>query len=116
MAHTKTEIYKLCLEKRVPFAPVRNMAEVVNDAHLKAREYFIEVNHPVAGTFRYPGAPGRLSETPWVTRKEKLETLRGGVIWGTDKVPASGSTSSTSAGSSQFRTWPPCSATWEPRS
>jgi crotonobetainyl-CoA:carnitine CoA-transferase CaiB-like acyl-CoA transferase len=101
-ARTKQEIYKLCIEKRVPFAPVRNMAEVVNDAHLKARDYFVEVNHPVAGTFKYPGAPGKLSETPWAVdspapllgqhneeiyckrlgySKEKLETLRtGGII------------------------------------
>jgi crotonobetainyl-CoA:carnitine CoA-transferase CaiB-like acyl-CoA transferase len=99
---TKQEIYKLCLEKRVPFAPVRNMAEVVNDAHLKARDYFVEITHPVAGTFKYPGAPGKLSETPWAVdrpapllgqhneeiyckrlgySKEKLETLRtGGII------------------------------------
>ncbi len=30
-----------------------------------AREGFVEVDHPVAGTFRYPGAPVNLSETPW---------------------------------------------------
>ncbi|MDM7998804.1 MAG: CoA transferase [Dehalococcoidia bacterium] len=102
MAHTKAEIYKLCLEKRVPFAPVRNMAEVVNDEHLESRKYFVEISHPVAGTFKYPGAPGRLSETPWAVdspapllgqhneeiyckrlgySKEKLEALRtGGII------------------------------------
>ncbi len=100
--HTKQEIYKLCLEKRVPFAPVRNMEEVVNDAHLKVREYFVEIDHPAAGKFKYPGAPGRLSETPWTVdspapllgqhneeiyckrlgySKEDLESLRtGGVI------------------------------------
>jgi crotonobetainyl-CoA:carnitine CoA-transferase CaiB-like acyl-CoA transferase len=100
-ARTKQEIYRLCLEKRVPFAPVRNMAEVVNDAHLKARDYFVEINHPAAGTLKYPGAPGKLSETPWIVdrpapllgqhneevyckrlgySKEKLETLRNGGI------------------------------------
>lgn len=65
MSHTKDEIYKLCLEKRVPFSPVRNMAEVVNDEHLEAREYFVEIDHPAAGTLKYPGAPGKFSETPW---------------------------------------------------
>jgi len=29
------------------------------------REYFVEVDHPVAGKLKYPGAPGKLSETPW---------------------------------------------------
>jgi len=65
MSHRKQEIYDLCLEKRVPFAPVRNMEEVVDCRHLQEREYFIEVDHPVAGKFKYPGAPGRFSETPW---------------------------------------------------
>ena len=30
-----------------------------------ARERFVEVDHPVVGTFRYPGAPFQLSGTPW---------------------------------------------------
>jgi len=64
-SHTKAEIYEECLENRVPFAPVRNLEEVVNDDHLKIREYFVEVDHPVAGKFKYPGAPGKFSETPW---------------------------------------------------
>jgi len=64
-SHTKTEIYRECLDKRVPFAPVRNIEEVVNDDHLKVREYFVQVEHPVAGEFTYPGAPGKCSETPW---------------------------------------------------
>lgn len=64
-SHTKKELYSMCLEKRVPFAPVRNMEEVVNDEHLKVRDYFVEIDHPEAGKMKYPGAPGRLSETPW---------------------------------------------------
>jgi crotonobetainyl-CoA:carnitine CoA-transferase CaiB-like acyl-CoA transferase len=64
-AHTKQEIYGLCREKRVPFAPVRNMEEVVNDEHLKVRDYFVEFDHPVVGKVKYPGAPGNFSETPW---------------------------------------------------
>lgn len=65
MARTKQEIYQLCLEKRIPFAPVRNMEEVVNDEHLRVRDYFVEVDHPAAGKLKYPGAPGKFSETPW---------------------------------------------------
>lgn len=65
MSRTKDEIYKLCLEKRVPFSPVKNMAEVVNDSHLEAREYFVEIDHPCAGTMKYPGAPGKFTQTPW---------------------------------------------------
>ncbi len=64
-SHTKDEIHRLCLEKRIPFCPVKNMKDVVTDEHLKARDYFVEIEHPVAGNLKYPGAPGKFSETPW---------------------------------------------------
>ncbi|RLC95264.1 MAG: hypothetical protein DRI39_00525 [Chloroflexi bacterium] len=69
MAHTKQEIYAMCREKRIPFAPVRNMEEVVNDEHLKVRDYFVEFDHPVAGRLKYPGAPGKFSESPWAIER-----------------------------------------------
>jgi len=65
MSHTKEEIYSLCREKRIPFAPVKNIKEVVNDSHLEVREYFVEVEHPATGPLKYAGAPYKLSETPW---------------------------------------------------
>jgi len=65
MSHTKEEIYSLCREKRIPFAPVKNIKEVVNDSHLEVREYFVEVEHPATGPLKYAGAPYKLSQTPW---------------------------------------------------
>ncbi|TET74003.1 MAG: hypothetical protein E3J42_06125 [Dehalococcoidia bacterium] len=65
MSHTKEEIYSLCREKRIPFAPVKNIKEVVNDSHLEVREYFVEVEHSATGPLKYPGAPYKLSQTPW---------------------------------------------------
>ncbi len=65
MSHTKEEIYSLCRERRIPFAPVKNIKEVVNDPHLEVREYFVEVEHPATGPLKYPGAPYKLSQTPW---------------------------------------------------
>jgi len=61
---TKEEIFKLCLEARVPCAPVRTIEEIVNDLHLKERSFFVEVDHPVAGKQTHPRPPFRLSRTP----------------------------------------------------
>ena len=61
---TKEEIFKLCLEHKVPCAPVRTTQEVVDDPHLKERGYFVDINHPAAGSQTYPGSPFRLSLTP----------------------------------------------------
>ena len=65
LERTKSEIFKLCQAHAVPFAPVLDIAEVVNHEHLRAREFFQEVTHPVAGKVLYPGAPYKFSETPW---------------------------------------------------
>jgi len=61
---TKEEIFELCMEAKVPCAPVRTIEEVVKDEHLNWRGYFQEVDHPVAGKVKHPGSPFRLSETP----------------------------------------------------
>ncbi len=64
MARTKEEIFKLCMEHKVPCAPVRTIQEVVEDAHLKERKFFVDVEHPLAGMLTHPGSPFRLSRTP----------------------------------------------------
>ncbi len=63
--HTKDEIFQICREKQITFAPVRSVAEVAHDPHFEARGYFVEADRKYAGTLRYPGAPYKLSETPW---------------------------------------------------
>ena len=61
---TKQEIFQLCMEAKVPCAPVRTIEDVAQDEHLNARGYFVDVEHPTAGKLRHPGSPFRLSETP----------------------------------------------------
>jgi benzylsuccinate CoA-transferase BbsF subunit len=52
-------------ERRVPCAPVFDMAMLRRSDHLAARDFFVEVDHPDAGRLSYPGAPYKLSRTPW---------------------------------------------------
>jgi len=52
-------------ERRIPCSPVFDMAMLLRSAHLRAREFFVEVEHPDAGRLLYPGAPFRFSRTPW---------------------------------------------------
>ncbi|MBI4641271.1 MAG: CoA transferase [Candidatus Tectomicrobia bacterium] len=65
MNYTKAELYEIGQKMRVPITPVNTPEEFMNDPHTIAREFFVQVNHPVAGTIKYPGAPFRLSGTPW---------------------------------------------------
>jgi len=66
--HTVLELYKKAQEKRVPFAPVSTMGDLLNSEHLKARGFFVEVTHPVAGRQIHPGAPLKYAATPWELR------------------------------------------------
>jgi len=65
---TVQDLYHAAQARRIPFAPASTMADLLNSEHLKARGFFVEVAHPVAGTLQYPGAPYKLSATPWEIR------------------------------------------------
>ena len=62
--HNKDEILQLCLENRIPCAPVLTMDEALESPHLLARRWFREIDHPRVGTLKYPGPPMRLHGSP----------------------------------------------------
>lgn len=63
------EVYHAAQAKRVPFAPVSSMGDLLNSEHLKARGFFAQIGHLEAGTLTYPGAPYRFSASPWALRR-----------------------------------------------
>lgn len=72
MQYTKEEIFAMCRERRIPFAPVYTIDEVVNHVHLKEYGYFVDITHPKTGPLKYPGAPFRFSETPMRSSRAPL--------------------------------------------
>jgi crotonobetainyl-CoA:carnitine CoA-transferase CaiB-like acyl-CoA transferase len=62
---TVDEIVRAAQAKRVPCTPVNTIKESVNSGLLADRDYFTEVDHKEAGKVKYPGAPYKLSLTPW---------------------------------------------------
>jgi crotonobetainyl-CoA:carnitine CoA-transferase CaiB-like acyl-CoA transferase len=66
---TKQELSQLFYEYGVPFTPVNTIADFINDPHLAARGFFVEMEHPRAGALKYPGRPYQFSETPWEVRR-----------------------------------------------
>jgi crotonobetainyl-CoA:carnitine CoA-transferase CaiB-like acyl-CoA transferase len=80
------EIDRLGIEYDVPLAPVRTVREVVNDEQLAYRNFFVEIDHPATGRFKYPGAPYKLSATPWHVKRpapllgEHNEEVYGSVL------------------------------------
>jgi len=64
MQHTKEELYHRGQEAGIAFGMVFTPKDLLESEHLKAREYFVEVNHPKTGAIKYPGVPYRFSKTP----------------------------------------------------
>jgi CoA:oxalate CoA-transferase len=58
------EWLKLLEEAKVPCGPINDIASVVKDPQVAAREMLVEVLHPVAGALKLPGVPIKLSGTP----------------------------------------------------
>jgi crotonobetainyl-CoA:carnitine CoA-transferase CaiB-like acyl-CoA transferase len=57
---TREEVYRNAQACHVPSFPLNTAADLFNSPQFRAREFFIEADHPVAGTLRYPGLPFHL--------------------------------------------------------
>lgn len=55
-------------EAGIPCAPINDVARIIDDQQIKAREMIVEVEHPVAGNLKMPGVPVKLSLTPGSVR------------------------------------------------
>lgn len=49
------ELFHSAQERGIPWAPVHDEAAILSCPQLEARDYFLEIEHPVAGKARYPG-------------------------------------------------------------
>jgi crotonobetainyl-CoA:carnitine CoA-transferase CaiB-like acyl-CoA transferase len=63
-ARPRAEVVRLLASGGVPAAPVNDVAEMVADPQVQAREMFVEVDHPTYGRLKTTGTPLKLSETP----------------------------------------------------
>ena len=61
--HSKHAIARMGQEQRVPCFPVNTVQDLLSDEHLAHRGFFVEMEHPVAGVLRYPGAAYRFSNS-----------------------------------------------------
>ncbi len=67
--HTKKELVEAGQASNVPIAPINNTMEIVNDDHMKARGFWVEIEHPFTGKIKYTGAPFIMHESPWQIRR-----------------------------------------------
>jgi CoA:oxalate CoA-transferase len=66
------DVFHAAQELRLPLTIVPNPEQLTNNPQYKARKYFRRINHPATGNLTYPGAPFKMSGTPWQARHAPL--------------------------------------------
>jgi len=70
---TKKEIWEAAQAQKMLSSPVYTPEDLLREPHYQEREFWTQVNHPTAGSVTQPGAPFKMSRTPWrVTRPAPL--------------------------------------------
>jgi crotonobetainyl-CoA:carnitine CoA-transferase CaiB-like acyl-CoA transferase len=65
LSHTKKEVTEKAQSVGYICSPLNTMDEVFAEPHLKAREYFTQIDHPYTGPLTYAGPQFRMADTPW---------------------------------------------------
>ncbi len=69
MNQTMEELMEKGHKYGVPIAPIYDLAGFYNSPQTKARDIFVQMDHPAVGRFEYLGPPYKFSETPAVIRR-----------------------------------------------
>ena len=96
--HDKVDIFKAGQDSGLGFSFVATMRDILEMEQLLARDYFVELEHPAAGTLRYPGAPVRpilrQAQDEWQERDERRArddgAAAGGGAWVFRRAPLYG--------------------------
>jgi len=74
VSNNKVDIFKAGQESGLGFSFVATMKDILEMEQLLARDYFVELDHPVAGRLSYPGAPimPEKGVDAWVFRRAPL--------------------------------------------
>lgn len=64
LAKTTKDWLDIFDKEGIPNGPINTIDKVVEDIQVLSRNMIVEVQHPTAGSFKMPGIPIKLSETP----------------------------------------------------
>lgn len=72
LERTKQEVMEAGQAVGLPISALNSMEDVFADPHLRAREFFNALDHPVAGLLEHAGPPFRMLGTPATIRRAPL--------------------------------------------
>ncbi|MFC2014575.1 CaiB/BaiF CoA transferase family protein [Chloroflexota bacterium] len=78
LAHTKQELYKDALEKRIPLTPMNDISDVVKDEQLASRNFWVDIDRAEPDTaISYPGFLFKTSEEECLPKTRSRAPLLG---------------------------------------
>ncbi len=80
--HTKLEIYVASQERRNVCGFVATPEDLLQSPHLRTRDYFVQIDHPVAGSAEYVGPPFRVAGHEWCLTRAPLLGEHNSDIYG----------------------------------
>jgi crotonobetainyl-CoA:carnitine CoA-transferase CaiB-like acyl-CoA transferase len=69
LQRSKADAWRAAQESNVLSGPLNTMEDVANDQHFIGRGAFAQIDHPLAGSLKYPGRPFVMTESPWEIRR-----------------------------------------------
>jgi len=72
LEYDQEELLREAQGRRIPFGIPAGADRLLNSEHLNERGYFVDVEHPVTGKVRYPGAQFRLGDLPYELKPAPL--------------------------------------------
>ncbi|MDP2919192.1 MAG: CoA transferase [Dehalococcoidia bacterium] len=70
--HDQEELFREGQRRRLPFGIPASAKQLLESPHLNTRGYFVEVDHPLTGKVRYPGAQVRFGGMPYELKRAPL--------------------------------------------
>jgi len=70
--HDADELFREAQKRGLPFGVPASAKMLVESPHLNERGYFAEVDHPVTGRVRYPGAQVKMGNLPYELKRAPL--------------------------------------------
>jgi crotonobetainyl-CoA:carnitine CoA-transferase CaiB-like acyl-CoA transferase len=65
----KFEVFYEANRRRFTYGVIQSPEEILASDQFQNRDYFVEIDHPVAGPVKYPGAPFVMGGTPWKAQR-----------------------------------------------
>ena len=69
MQHTMQEVWSIAQKAHVLSGPIYTSKTLMEDNHFRDRGVWVDIDHPVAGRYTYPGRPIIMGESPWQLRR-----------------------------------------------